>query len=137
MGICLLVEWLATMVVCYSDHHVVNRPVFRPPFEYRSANQMLSTILNNDWNKPFTLLYTLFSLLSFSPFFTLLCPFIHLHVVENNINNIPVLISFKNSLSSHNNLFRWFTVVVHVFSCFLVRLNGLLQSYCCILNDPF
>ena len=42
MGICSLVEWfamqmLATMVVRDSDHHLVNRPEFRPPYEYRYA----------------------------------------------------------------------------------------------------
>ena len=45
MGICLLFKWFdiqipIIMVVCYSDHHLVNGPVFRPPFENRSALPM-------------------------------------------------------------------------------------------------
>ena len=48
MGICSLIEWLAiqmpsSMVVGYSDHYLVNGPVFRPPFDYRSAIQMPGT----------------------------------------------------------------------------------------------
>ena len=36
---CLLLDWFAiqmpgTMVVRYSDHHLINVPVFRAPFEY-------------------------------------------------------------------------------------------------------
>ena len=37
-----------TMVVQYSDHHLVNRLVFRP-FEYRSAIQMPCTIVPCIW----------------------------------------------------------------------------------------
>ena len=40
----MLVKWFGiqmtdTMVVRYSDHHLVYGPVFRPPFEYQSAIQ--------------------------------------------------------------------------------------------------
>ena len=58
MGIWFLVKQFViqmpgTMVVWYSDHHLVNRPVLRPPFEYWSAIQMRSGIwitnhLNNE-----------------------------------------------------------------------------------------
>ena len=45
IGICLFIKWFAIqmlgpMEVWYSDHHLINRLVFRLPFEYRSANQM-------------------------------------------------------------------------------------------------
>ena len=45
MGICSIIEWFTiqmpgTMVVQYSDHHLVYGLVFRPPFEYWSAIQM-------------------------------------------------------------------------------------------------
>ena len=50
MGICSIFKWFAiqmpgTMVVGYSDHHLVNRPVFRVPFEYWSAIQMPRTMV--------------------------------------------------------------------------------------------
>ena len=54
MGICLLIEqfaiqMLGTMEVWYSDRHLVNEPVFRPPYEYRSAIQMpLTEHLNSE-----------------------------------------------------------------------------------------
>ena len=59
MGICKIVNWFGiqmpgTMVVWYSDHHLVNgqfsdhplvnRPVLRPPFEFWSAIQMPGTM---------------------------------------------------------------------------------------------
>ena len=68
MGNCSLVEWFANqmpgtmVVVWYTDHHLVNELVFRPPFEYRSAIQMSNTVvsgicianhLNNDQVKVF------------------------------------------------------------------------------------
>ena len=50
MWICLLNEWFviqipSTMVVQYSDHHLVNRQVFKPPFEYWSTIQMPDTMV--------------------------------------------------------------------------------------------
>ena len=46
----LIGEWFAikmpsTMVVWFSGHHLANRPEFRPPYEYRSAIQMPSTMV--------------------------------------------------------------------------------------------
>ena len=46
----LLVEWFAiqmsgTKEVCYSNHHLDNGLVFRPPFEYRSAVHMPVTMV--------------------------------------------------------------------------------------------
>ena len=32
-------------VVWYSDHHLVNEPVFRPPFEYRTSIQLPGTMV--------------------------------------------------------------------------------------------
>ena len=54
MGICLLVEWFAiqmpsTMVVWYSYYHLINGPVFRPPFEYRSVIEMPGTMVRGIW----------------------------------------------------------------------------------------
>ena len=37
------------MAVWYSDHHLVNGAVFRPPFEYWSAIQMSCTIVLGIW----------------------------------------------------------------------------------------
>ena len=53
MGICLIIKWMAiqmqgNMVVWSSEHHLVNRPVFRP-FEYRSAIQMPGTMVSGIW----------------------------------------------------------------------------------------
>ena len=49
-GFCSLIKWFTFQMPCTievwnSDHHWVNGPVFRPPFEYRSAIQMPSTIV--------------------------------------------------------------------------------------------
>ena len=38
------IQMPSPMEVWYSDHHLVNGPVFRPPFEYRSTNQMPGTM---------------------------------------------------------------------------------------------
>ena len=45
MGICLIIEWFviqrpSTLEVQYSDHHLFNGLVFKPPFEYWSAIQI-------------------------------------------------------------------------------------------------
>ena len=37
------IQMPGTIVVKYSDHPLVNQPVFRPPFEYRFAIQMPGT----------------------------------------------------------------------------------------------
>ena len=54
MVICSLMEWFTiqmpyTMKVWYSEHHLVNWPVFRPPFEYRSSIQMPGTMVPGIW----------------------------------------------------------------------------------------
>ena len=51
MGICLLVEWFAmqipcTMVAWYSEHYLVNEPLFRPPFENWSSIHMPVTMVH-------------------------------------------------------------------------------------------
>ena len=52
--ICSLVKWFAipmpdTMLVWYSDHHLVNKPDIRRQFVYCSAIQMPSTIIPGIW----------------------------------------------------------------------------------------
>ena len=37
------------MLVRYSDHNLINRPIFRPPFEYRSAIQMPCSMVPGIW----------------------------------------------------------------------------------------
>ena len=46
----LLFRYLAgTMVVLYSDHHLFNRPVFRPTFEYWFTIQIPVTMVPGIW----------------------------------------------------------------------------------------
>ena len=54
MVICSFVKWFniqipGTMVVPYSDHHLVNGLVFRPPVEYQSDIQMPGTMVPGIW----------------------------------------------------------------------------------------
>ena len=58
MGICSLLEWFSiqmpsTLVVGYSDHHFISGLVFRSSFEYRSAVQMLGTMVGHLNSKPY------------------------------------------------------------------------------------
>ena len=49
---CLNLEWFGFQMpssVQLSDHHLVNRPVFRTPFEYWSVIQMPSTMVQGIW----------------------------------------------------------------------------------------
>ena len=53
MGICLILKWFTiqmpgTMEVQYSDHHLVNRLVLRPPFLYSDARYHGTVHLNNE-----------------------------------------------------------------------------------------
>ena len=52
--ICSIIKWYAsqmpsTIVVWYSDHHLVNWTVFRPPFEKRFTIQMPNTMVLGIW----------------------------------------------------------------------------------------
>ena len=54
LEICSIVKWFAvqmlgTIVVWYSDYHLVNEPVFRPPIEYQSPIQMSGTMELGIW----------------------------------------------------------------------------------------